>query len=161
MHAITTIMTELAGCLCREIHDSGMAEPCFCGVMPGDRVALDYVGNCEDRDGMAWVRLVASYPSTGIGTLSITPNNCGSSMSVDLEVGIIRTAPMMAEDGEPPDEAAQLAAVDQQMTDMMTMFKAISCCPALDSYAYIAGIYKPMGPQGYALGGTVPVTVGL
>lgn len=161
MHHITTILTELAGCLCRQIHDLGLAEPCFCGVMPGDRVALDYVGNCEDRDGMAWVRLVASYPSTGVGTLSTNVNNCGSALSVDLEVGIMRTAPKMDQSGEPPDEAAQLAATDQQISDMMAMYKAISCCPALVDREYIAGIYKPMGPQGYALGGTVPVTLGL
>lgn len=138
-----------------------MREPCFCGVMPGERVPFDYVGNCEDKDGMAWTRLVNSYPATGVGLVSTDVRNCSATMGFDIELGVLRTGPLMTEDGEPPTDAAQLQAVLQQTEDMLSMYRAISCCDALAERDYIVGQYRPFGPQGFALGGTMMVMVTL
>lgn len=161
MNVISRLLVDLAGCLCQQITDSGLPEPCFCGVMPGARVALDYVGNCEEQDGMAWVRLVTSYPSSAVGRVDSSRGNCSVGTGIDIEIGIIRSAPTMSEDGEPPEEAAQLEAADVQAGDLIAMQKAIICCLAEKDYDYIVGSYTPYGPEGFAVGGTMTLMVTL
>jgi hypothetical protein len=105
--------------------------------MPGNRVAYDYVGACDDKDGMAWTRLGTSYPSAGVGRTDTTLRNCGSSIGFDIELGVLRSAPTMTPDGEPPDEADQLATTDLQIADMLAMYRAVACCFSTHDYDYI------------------------
>lgn len=158
---ISLMLTDLAACLCAQIADDGLPEPCFCGVLPGARVAFDYVGTCDDRDGMAWTRLGLAYPATGVGRVDTTIRNCSSGLGVDIEIGILRSAPTMNENGEPPDEAAQLATADLQMADMLAMARAVQCCFGDSGRDYILGQYRPVGPEGFAVGGLFSVMVAL
>ena len=140
----------LAECLCGTLVRHGLPEPCFCGLMPGAEVALDYLGNCENQCGMAWVRLDVASPTTGIGVVSEQVNNCSSTLGFDVEVGIIRCMPA-GDDGEPPAQDVLLAATDLQVADMMAIREAMACCP--DMGDFILGIYQPYGPTGLAFGG--------
>jgi hypothetical protein len=156
---VSDVLANLAACLCAQIRDDGLPEPCFCGVMPGDRIPFDYVGNCDDQDGMAWARLITAYPASGVGRVNTEVRNCSAGIGVDIELGILRTSPVMQEDGEPPEEAAQLASSQLQVADMYAMFKAVQCCFAGEDVDYILGAYRGFGPEGYAVGGTITVMV--
>lgn len=157
---IMTALASLAECLCAQVSADGLPGLCFCGLVPGEVPAIEYLDNCEGDDcGMAWVRLIAVAPITGVGVVNATVNNCNSSLGFDAEVGIMRCAPVGSEDGEPPPAEAMLAAVDLQVADMMAMFRAIACCEALGEF--IIESYAPIGPEGGAVGGFWTLSAGV
>lgn len=150
-------MEALATCLCAQIITDGRPKVCFCGLQPGAAVAYDYVTACDDEGcGMAWVRLIQSAPTTGIGIISELVGNCGAELGFDIEVGMIRCCPVMVPGGEPPEASEVLAVTQEQMADMLTMRTAIACCDALGDF--ILGSYTPFGPEGGAVGGAWIVT---
>ena len=157
MASIIQRMTDLATCLCAQIVVDLSPEPCWCGVMPGQEALLEALGDACDG-GIAWVRLITSYPSQIVGQASTLTGNCGMGTGFDLEVGIARVVTV---EEEAPDPAEALAAVEQQIKDMDTMRRAIGCCPALPKPDYILGAYTPLGPLGGVVGGSWTVFVGL
>jgi hypothetical protein len=161
VNRVETLLTTLAGCLCEEIRTANLPEPCWCGVMPGARIAVDYVGMCEEQDGMAWTRLSLAYPASAVGVPNQTMKNCSGGLGIEIELGVMRSSPTMTDDGEPPSEAAQLAAAQVQVGDMLAMMRAVACCTELQEYDYIMSQYAPVGPEGFAVGGTFTVMVAL
>lgn len=155
------VLTELASCLCEQIRKDGLPEPCFCGVMPGQLVAYDYVGACEEQNGMAWTRLSTGYPAAGVGRPDVNVRNCSSGVGIEIELGMLRRAPTLQEGGEPPTEAMQLESVKTQTGDMLAMWRAVNCCFGDKGNDYILSTYRPFGPQGFAVGGTFMVMVAL
>ena len=127
------------------------ADPvCFCGVVPGEAMAIDYVESCDDTCGMAWVRLIAVVPANGFGIPNTNTGNCGAALGIDIEVGMARCFPT-PDDGGPPDAETQLAIAAQVNADMMVMRRAIACCPG--SRDWVIDGYSPFGPQGGSIGG--------
>ena len=155
--SIQTILNSLAACLCAQIEADGSPKTCFCGVIPGATAVQEYGTDCDNLDGMAWVRLALTYPSSAVGVQSQQVGNCSVGIGVDIEVGIMRTIPMDAL----PDEAELLAANQQQVKDVLTIRKAIACCPDLHSKDFILGSYTPSGPLGGLVGGAWTVHVGI
>lgn len=148
---IADVLIALASCLCEQIQTDESPAPCFCGVIPGDSAIQEYAGDCDgDGCGMAWVRLVTSYPSATVGQAVTTQGNCGANIGADVEIGIMRC--ISAE--EVPNEAELLESFDQQMKDMETMRRALLCCSTLNSKDFILGSYRPTGPIGGLVGGT-------
>lgn len=103
---------------------------------------------------MAWVRLALVYPAARVGQVDTTLRNCSAGLGIEIEIGIVRTAPPWEEAGEPPTEAANLAGSELMVEDMATMMQAVVCCNSLDDY--ILGSYRPQ-IMGMALGGTFTV----
>lgn len=155
----------LASCLCAQISvDNNGAGPCFCGVLPGEGIAVDLTV-CEDEPdgecGMAYVRLSTIYPSTVVGQLDLSTGNCGAGQGFDVEVGIFRCFPL-PEDGSAPDPGDLLEATTQQIADARTMWTTLSCCGWLDDQkAFVMGQYVPVGPSGGVIGGVFPVSAWL
>jgi hypothetical protein len=147
---VTAILAELAGCLCNQITTDGADPVCFCGVVAGDSVAVDYTTECDDACGMAWVRLVTAVPANGFGIQNTNAGNCGSALGIDIEMGMARCFPV-PDGGEPPEVSAHLAVTAQVNADMMVMRRAIACCPG--SRDWVIDGYTPFGPQGGAVGG--------
>ena len=87
-------LTSLAACLCDQIESAGLPKPCFCGVVPGDSVVDTYGGYCNDKCGMAWVRLADAYPAQAVGQPSETVGNCGNGIGFTVEIGILRCYPV-------------------------------------------------------------------
>jgi hypothetical protein len=143
-------LAALATCLCSEVTDSGLEPLCFCGVMPGAAIALDYVDGCQGSEGMGWVRLVNAYPSNSLPQPMQTALHCTSPLAFTAEMGIVRPMGVNA-DGTPPDDATLLAATENQMAEMMAMYRAIACCYSLSEV--VIQQYFPMGPDGGAVGG--------
>jgi len=157
MERITTLLTDLATCLCAQIISDDLPPVCFCGVVPGEQVALDYAGDCEDACGMAWVRLATSYPSVTIGAASARPGNCGLGLGVDVEMGIVRCISVGQVDGQPPSPAELSAAAVLQQADMMALWRSIACCR--NSKDWMIGAYTPYGPEGGTVGGTLTASI--
>lgn len=154
---IESLMADLSTCLCSQIISDGLPSLCFCGVVPGNAVALDYVGECDDEVcGMAWVRLMAAYPASTIGQASTRPGNCSTGIGIDVEIGIIRC--FDAGDGQtPPDPAELTAAAALANADMLAMWRAVSCCRR--SKDFVIGSYVPYGPEGGVYGGILPASI--
>jgi len=150
-YAVWPKLVDLATCLCNELADSGLPAPCFCGVMPGASVALDYATNCGDNCGMAWVRAVSVFPSTNFPSLDTGFTRCNYPLAFTAEVGVIRCMEVPA-DGEPPSLASLLASAQLQLADMAAMRRAIVCCST--SGDVVLGAYTPTGPQGGVVGGS-------
>lgn len=161
------VMIELAACLCAEIAASELPTPCFCGVLPGSTVSLDYCGgdSCEGEcGGQAWVRPVDIYPSAVFPNPDVTPTNCNSPLAFRLEVGIGRCVPMGHNNPvggyTPPTVDEQLAAARLQMADMAAMRRAIQCCMAgNENLDYVLESYTPLIPQGGCGGGSFTVVI--
>jgi hypothetical protein len=156
---IFDVLTEVAACLCAQIQIDGLPEPCFCGVVPGEAIAIDYAGDCAPLCGMAWVRLSNVYSAASVGVASVLPGNCGRSTGIDIEVGIVRCISAGDSDGSPPSPEELQDATELQLADAMVLQRTLICCDALDSGSIIMGTYTPVGPQGGVVGGTVLVSV--
>lgn len=153
MSRISDRLTALAACLCAQIEQDGLPGTCFCGVIPGEAAVAEYGGDCSDKCGMAWVRLGAMYPATGLGALDETPNNCSASLGFDIEIGIMRC--IRVPEPEYPLTPAELSeATSLQADDALTMWRAVLCCEAIPNKDIMLTGYSPMGPMGGMIGGT-------
>lgn len=139
----------LVSCLCQEVTASGLPALCFCGLLPGEQPAGDYV---SEAGGMAWVRVVSAYPSTTFPAQDSTAV-CGSSLAFEIEMGVAYCTPVMSDLGDPPDVASQYEAVMVQMAAMAAMRRALICCLSTQRDA-VLGAYSPIGPEGGIVGGT-------
>jgi hypothetical protein len=147
-------LTLLAACLCTEATDNGEGpDLCFCGILPGDAVVHDYGfgDECDGTDGMAWVRLMMSYPSSAVGSADTTPNNCIKPTGIDVEVGILRGYPIE----EQVTAATAAAAVEGQFADHDRIMRAVLCCEAFSRKDIVLGQYTPVGPMGGVFGGVL------
>lgn len=151
---ISAILADLSTCLCAQILTDDLPPVCVCGVLPGDEVALDYAGDCDDACGMAWVRLTTAYPSVSVGVPTGVPGNCTTAIGVEIEMGIVRCLDV-GEGGTPPEFASLTASAVLQVADMMAMWRAVHCCQ--NARDFIIGQYVPIGPQGGLIGGTLPL----
>lgn len=154
------LLEALATCLCGQISADRSPDTCFCGVIPGEAAVGAYAGNCTNKCGMAWVRLMSMYPSAGLGVPDTTPaGNCAGGLDAIVEVGIMRCVVTMDEQGNPPTAAQQFAATEQQVKDSLTIRRAIACCPVLSPKDFILLNYQPTGPLGGLVGGAWQITV--
>lgn len=150
---IWPIMVQLQQCLCETLTERGlMPGDCFCGIFPGDQAPWDYSG------GLAYVRLVDTYPSTVFPTANTTPRgSCSAMLVATLEVGLIQCAPTLGADGSIPTQADQFEAARLQLAGMRAVHQAIVCC---DIDPIVLGTYTPQGPQGGLVGGYWNINVG-
>lgn len=153
-------INDLAACLCAKLMDAhdadpvNVLEPCFCGVVEGANVVNDFFNDCDNNDGMAWVRLQNSYPSLAPGEASTERGNLERlALGADIEIGVQRTV-LMNDDGS-VDPEQHAAMFHQQNVDMQAVYKAIACCTALRDMGVIGGIWNPIGPQGMTYGGFI------
>jgi hypothetical protein len=153
---VSQVLDDLAVCLCAQIEIDGLPPTCFCGVMPGAEVALDYAGDCEVRCGMAWVRMIAAYPSTSVGAAAERPGNCSAGVGIDIEMGIVRCLDV-GDGGQPPSPDAMAGSARLQSADMMAMWRAVVCCNG--SNDWMMGQYQPYGPEGALVGGMFQIAV--
>ena len=149
-------MNRLVDCLCTELSLAGL-DTCYCGVLPGDQIAAQYV-NHKTREGMAWVRLSTAWPYTSFPNLDQTAV-CGADLAYELEIGSLFCAPAFADSrGRPPTLVAQFEATQVQVAAMAAMRRAIVCCLGTGRNA-VLGTYTPVGPTGDVVGGTWTVVV--
>ena len=162
MNAITDRLTALATCLCAAIEDDpDVPGVCYCGIIPGNAIPVEYTGDCDDKCGAAWVRLTSAYPSNQVGVLHVQPTACDAGMGMDVEVGILRCISVGNAQGGPPEPAELLAAAELAIADALLMWKAVLCCPAYTGHDVILGQYQPIGPEGGLVGGVFNLSMGV
>lgn len=155
---IWPLLTELASCLCQQITDSGLPEPCFCAILPGAEVAFDYCEPCEGGAcGQAWVRLDSLYPSAVFPAPDVE-GTCASLLAISVQVGIVRCAPVAGDDGGPPGLADQLDTAQLQVADALAIRRAVLCCGLSLHREHALGPYQPVGPLGGCVGGAWTAT---
>jgi len=154
------LAVELLGCLCAEMPDTVGGDVCWCGLLPGQLVPMDYC-QCEGTNcGQAWVRIVSVYPSQQFPRQSIDYRSCADPLAVELNAGVFRCFPGLDENLHPPTVDQQLEAVRVQMSDQAAIRRAIQCCFGTDKKRpAILGRYTPLGPAGDCGGGYWAVTV--
>jgi hypothetical protein len=155
--AVWPAVEAMSVCLCSTLNDSGLGDLCFCGVFPGAQ-PYDQMG--DGTAGQAWVRVVRVYPSNAFPQIEQDPRrSCASGLAVEMELGVLRCAPMPADSGRvPPTMSAQWDATRLQMADMAAMQRAVQCCYT-ESDLVMLGNYTPTGPAGGVVGGTWQVFV--
>lgn len=143
----------LKGSMLEQITDSGLGPFCFAGIMPGQLVALEYVDNCGDQCGMAWVRLasiqeVASQLNGGF-------SSCSSEFVANIEMGMVRChQTAVDESAEPMPLDYQEAKAEAQMAEMAAMKRALICDAQVQTnFDILLGQYNAIGPQGGVVGG--------
>lgn len=153
MASVWPLLDRLRQCLCDQIVLDGLPQVCACSVLPGGPGLYDFA-----IGGQAWVRLVTAFPSTNFPAAD-TLSGCAAPLAYQVEVGIVRCAPQMDEQGNPPPVMEQTEAAIYQMGDLAAIRKAVQCCFAKDDYIYRLGSYTPI-MLGDALGGAWTVYIG-
>lgn len=158
------IMDAVRVCLCEQLGDEGAT--CFCGLYPGSLAVADWCSCGTDRRGqrgcgMAWVRLDRGpWPTDTFPQVNQSPNNCGSQLAIQLEVGVYRCMPVSQGDGDPPSQVDQANAVLRQLDDMAAIHRVLTCCEAITDRPHVLGTYQPRDSGGCG-GGVWTVQVGL
>lgn len=117
----------------------------------------------ECCNGLAWVRVAGIVPSSGANgqnfpSQDLTPQKCGTARyAVELEMGIVRCAPVATAQAIPSDDIWNISAVDT-LADFAAMDRAICCF--LDGFGGIAlpGAWTPLAVQGMCVGGVMTLT---
>lgn len=115
--------------------------------------------------GLAWVRLVSFYPTTGDRQLSPASSldNCFHMWAVSLQLGALRCWPHAGKYATCDNWATNAFLVDE---DAAALRRAVKCCftpthqTEADGIGAIMGAWAAAGVDGQCVGGVLPVTVG-
>jgi hypothetical protein len=131
--------------------------PAIVGMRSGQQVVFDLSQN-EDLccEGFAWVRMGTATP------LTPGPHRCNVTLwELELEMGIVRCAPMGDDQAIVP-ESAYIASAATLAEDFTAMRRAVCCFGELEpGYDFTVGTYTPVGPEGGCMGGSIPVRVAI
>jgi hypothetical protein len=160
---VMPLALELLACLDQEIQKVANP-PARVGLRPGT-VVDHLLSTTEDEccDGLAWVRPVNFFPSSGtFPAQDESPLPKGiSAWAVNLEMGAVRCSPT-PEPTSIPDQAEWLAVVQAVMDDAAAMRRALCCfIDARPGRArtVIPGLWQPLSVQGGCVGGILQVTL--
>ncbi|MGO1566463.1 MAG: hypothetical protein ACTHXC_00435 [Brachybacterium sp.] len=156
---IYPLLMELSACLCAELGEG--ATPCFCGVLVGNSIPVEYADSGCDNCGAAYVRMASAYPSTQLFPNPDDTAQCNSVLAFSVAVGVVRCAPIGDSQGNPP-EASEMAEISRQLlADMSAIRRAIICCFAekYEDVEYVLGTYEPTPNEGGVAGGEWTVTI--
>lgn len=152
----TTILQDLATCLCDNIHQTTGVGLCWCGVYPGGVPAWDHCTDCDsDMCGMGFVTVTGATRYTSFGQALQTPTKCDAMTQLGVSMGVLRCFPM-EEDGSAPSADALTEVAAQLALDMEAIRFAAVCCYKGD---VILNSYEPIPPTGGCIGGQWLLTV--
>jgi hypothetical protein len=146
------LLSNLKTALVEEIASSALDPFCFVGIMPGGAAAFDYIDDCDEICGMAWLRLASIRESLPEG--SEAPSRCYSQFIVNVELGMIRCYQTFADtEGNVMPLEYQESKAESQMAEMAAMKRVLVCSDAASNTDVFMGQYLPIGPEGGAVGG--------
>lgn len=111
--------------------------------------------------GLAWVRVAQITPSSGQNwpAQDLQPQRCGTQRyAVELEMGVVRCAPVATDRGIPSEDTWNISAVDT-LADFAAMDRAICCFQDGFTGLTLPGAWTPLAVQGMCVGGTMNLTV--
>jgi hypothetical protein len=154
---LAKILGDLTDCLCGLLATKGGGKTCWCGYLPGNDIAWDGCGECDEGGcGLGFITVNSVFPS------STLPNpdfgmTCNAPLAATLTVGALRCIPIAEQ--EMPDELDVIEAGLAIVADMAAIHEAIACC--MGANEYVIGQYVSLGPEGGCAGGQWTVTVAL
>lgn len=154
---LVRLTQEILDCACSALEKTACGCPCHAFVASG-AVVFD---RCCD-DGQLWVgidRIYAygNFPApAGVAT-------CMQPLAADLTIGILRCAPTMNDQGEPPTAEVLTLSAAQVHEDGYVLMNGVMCCLAEHARArpFVIGSQRPIGPQGGCVGSELKITVAL
>lgn len=156
-HRVSAVLDELAACLCAALG----AGSCFCGVLLGQGIPSEHVDNCDGPFcGAAYVRMESATPVVDESVENSRDD--GAVLSYQIFVGILRCAPVVADDGVSYPSQGDLAEYSALvLDDMRTLEKVVRCCldEAFDFMDSTVGQYSVLNAEGAVGGGEWALTV--
>lgn len=139
-----------------ELDATRAGAPCITVVHPGNSMP-DYGCGCDEREGIAWTRVVSIAPSTAFPAplAGIVPQGRTVQLAVTVELGVTRCY-WTTEDNSMPEPGVLDSMARDVLDDAAAMHRAAMCA---DIGERTVGMWTPRGPQGGIHGGTLPVTV--
>lgn len=160
---VMPLARELLECLAQEIAKVA-SPPARVGLRPGT-VVDHLLSTTEDEccEGLAWVRPVTFFPSSGtFPSQDEVPMKGGTrAWAITLEMGAIRCSPTPEANSIPTTEEWD-EVVQAVMDDAAAMRRAICCfieAKAGRTGRVAPGLWQPLSVQGGCVGGVLQVTV--
>lgn len=149
----------LLGCLAAAAADL-TDPPNVIGLRYGQEVVFDLAQNADlCCEGFAWVRMGSATPGYGDDETSASARCNVMTWGLELEMGIVRCAPM-GTDEEIVSEVEHAATAVALAEDFMALRKAICCFGDLvPGYEFTVGTWSPAGPLGGCVGSSITLTV--
>lgn len=151
---VLNALIEFTGCV-----GGAFDDVCSYSLIPGEGYLPfmpDEDEDCEDEDcSQVWVRVIGMGP-TPQNTEGWDGQQCGFTMDVGLEVGIMRCMEIVP-DGEAPTASQMLGYAMQAMEDSNALMCAALGCDV--GISLEIGQWAPMGPMGGEFGGTWTMTL--
>jgi len=160
---VMPLARELLACLGQEVAKVE-SPPEFVQLRPGTVVDhLLSMGQDECCQGLAWVRPVSFFPSSGAFPVQdeVPPRGGMAAWAVNLEMGVIRCAPTPGADRIPTGQEWD-DTVQAVMDDAAAMRRALCCFMDLvpgRANRMVPGIWQPISVEGGCVGGILPLTV--
>lgn len=152
---------ELLSCL-EEYLAEYSAEACRTFIAPGNPPAWDFCCDCGRGDGQAWVQVANVFPTDNFPAQQTGAMRCPpSGLGVTFNVGVLRCAAVVDDNGRPPSSARLIADAKKVHRDRAIVSEAIRCCFLADADpgTYVIGEWTPLGPQGGCVGGQTGLTL--
>jgi len=155
---IVRLTQELLDCCCSALEKTACGCPGRAFVSAG-AVAHD---DCCACDGQLWVGVerVFAYDRFPAPAGMLT---CLPPLAADIVIGVIRCAPTVDDNGNPPTVDALNASSAQVYEDAYAVMNGVLCCLAPTSKARpaVIGNQRPVGPAGGCVGTELRLTVAL
>ena len=135
----------LAACVVELRADGTDGNLCATAKYPGEAAPLDYA----ECGGMLWVRLVNTSQTTQFPSPESRPNVCASTLVFNVEVGLMRPAPIPEDtfgQFELPSDKDHSDATDRQLDDMEAIHRGIVRASE-DIEMVSVGSYTPWVPS--------------
>lgn len=122
--------------------------PCRVALYPGAEVPWDVCEvNAHGDNGQLWANL--------IGTPVITNEGPCATVQWAGEIGIVRCAAGLTDDGSPPHVVDVTDDALRQAQDADAIWRALACCESRSERvrSMVLTSWRPVGPQGGCVGG--------
>jgi hypothetical protein len=149
----------LLDCLCARLADTVGGPVCVCTPIPGDQAIADYCSAGPGGVGQAWVRLARVFMTRQFPQPVTTAPCPDGFWAADYELGVLRCAATLDEQGNPPSPAALAGVAARVVDDAAAVMETAQCCLP-GGLPRIVGDWRPMQGGG-CTGGTCTVTVQL
>jgi hypothetical protein len=158
---VWAIAEELLSCLESTLADYN-APACRTFIAPGGPPPWDACCDCGTGDGQAWVQIAQVSPTDNFPLAQTGAMRCPpSGQLVVVNVGVLRCAATVDDQGRPPSAARMTADAAKVQRDRAIVSEAIRCCYLADADpgTYVIGAWTPLGPQGGCVGGSTSLTL--
>lgn len=156
------LLQRFVACVCAELTAAGRPA-CACCLVWDDAIpSADFCDcDCVDGHGQAWVRVRGWQPADS-GSRGATRRCQPWRTEVELEAGVYRCVPVVAEDGESaPSCADRSDSAWGFIADTRALRTAASCCHALAGHPVRFDYAGPTPVKGGCAGALVQFTVEL